>query len=129
MLAEQTPVGLLAKHQIYLIQMSIKGALRFSCSFHRLTGVTLAICFAAALALAGSPQLHQRVHPLTDHPTHQCAVTLLDMGTCPLSDAIPLIVRPCPAIPIQNLLILTPAWVSASFLGASIFEHAPPAVS
>jgi hypothetical protein len=109
--------------------MSIKGGLRFSCSFHRLTGVALAICFAVALALAGSPQLHQRVHPLTDHPAHQCAVTLLDMGTCPLGDATPLIVRPRPAIPVQNLLILTPAWVSASFLGASIFEHAPPALS
>jgi len=109
--------------------MSFKGAPLFSCSFHRLTGATLAICFAAALALAGSPQLHQRVHSQADHPAHQCAVTLLDVGTCPISDATPPSVWPRPAIPLQNLLILTPTWVSAAFLGASIFEHAPPALS
>lgn len=108
--------------------MSIKGALRFTRSFHRLAGVTLAICFAAALALAGSPQLHQRIHPGADHPAHQCAVNFLDTGGYLLPDATSPIVRPSPAIPLQNLLLLTPAWVSASFLGASIFEHAPPAL-
>src|SRR5262245_43365081 len=109
--------------------MSIQGAPLFCCYFHRLTGATLAICFAAALALAGSPQLHPRVHSQADHPAHQSAVTSPPVGPCPLTHSSPPTVWPLPAMPLQTLLILTPTWVSAAFLGASIFEHAPPALS
>jgi hypothetical protein len=109
--------------------MSTEGAPRFSCSLHRLAGFVLALCFVSALAFAGSPQLHERVHHDADHAGHRCAVTLLDAGKCELNDPAPLISKPQPTVQLAKLPTLTPVWVSAPFLGASIFEHAPPARS
>jgi hypothetical protein len=39
----------------------------------------------------------------------------------------PLISAPAPSVHFSKIPALTPHWVESLFLGASIFEHAPPA--
>jgi hypothetical protein len=40
---------------------------------------------------------------------------------------VPLVSAPVPVNQFSRILALTPQWVESPFLGASIFEHAPPA--
>jgi len=79
----------------------------------------IAICvsgaFLWALALSASPQLHQRVHPDAGRVEHNCAVTMIASGSYN------------PAVQFSIIPALTPCWVQSPFLGACIFEHAPPA--
>jgi hypothetical protein len=37
-----------------------------------------------------------------------------------------LVTAPVPAVQFSKIPALTPCWVQSPFLGASIFEHAPP---
>lgn len=85
--------------------------------------------FFFALTLAASPQLHARFHRDAGNQTHECAVTLIATGKYQLADAPPAVVAPQPAILFDRIPVLTPVWVAAPFLGARIFEHAPPALS
>jgi hypothetical protein len=39
----------------------------------------------------------------------------------------PLMSAPAPSVHFSKIPALTPHWVESPFLGASIFEHAPPA--
>jgi hypothetical protein len=39
----------------------------------------------------------------------------------------PLVSAPIPAVQFSKIPALTPQWVESPFLGARIFEHAPPA--
>ena len=90
-------------------------------------GLLSALLFA--LALAASPQLHARFHAGAGSPDHECAVTLIATGKYEQADAPPIVVVPQPAIVVEKIPVLAPVWVAAPFLGASIFEHAPPALS
>lgn len=91
-------------------------------------GLFLAILLA--LTLAASPQLHARFHPDAGVPSHECAVTLIASGKAEQADAPPVLVAPPqPAVVPEKISVLAPVWVPAPFLGASIFEHAPPALS
>ena len=85
--------------------------------------------FLQALLLAAAPQLHARLHPDAGSPNHECAVTLLATGKCEQADAPPALVAPQPAVYFEKIPTLAPVWVAAPFLGACIFEHAPPALS
>jgi hypothetical protein len=91
----------------------------------------IAICvFAAflwALALSASPQLHQRVHKDANRVEHNCATTMIASGSYDHAAHPPLISAPVPAIQVSKIPALTPQWVQSPFLGACIFEHAPPA--
>ena len=40
---------------------------------------------------------------------------------------VPLVSAPVPAVHFSKIPALTPLWVQSPFLGACIFEHAPPA--
>jgi hypothetical protein len=83
--------------------------------------------FLWALALSASAQLHQRVHPDANRAEHSCAVTMVASGSYTFSGHAPLVSAPIPAIQFSRIPALTPCWVQSPFLGASIFEHAPPA--
>ena len=85
--------------------------------------------FLFALALAASPQLHARFHADAGSPGHECAVTLIATGKYEQADAPPIMVAPEPAVVFEKIPALAPIWVAAPFLGARIFEHAPPALS
>jgi hypothetical protein len=90
----------------------------------------VAVCvFAAflwALALSASPQLHQRLHKEAGRVEHNCAVTMIVSGSYDHAAHAPLVCGPVPAVQFSKILALTPCWVQSPFLGACIFEHAPP---
>jgi hypothetical protein len=89
---------------------------------------TLAIlaAFLFANVLCVAPRLHEKIHGAANH---ECAVTLIASGKYEQSDVPPFIFAPQPAAQLSKLPALNPIWVAAPFLGASIFEHAPPALS
>jgi hypothetical protein len=89
----------------------------------------LLAAFLFTLALAASPQLHARFHPDAGSSNHECAVTLITSGKCEQADASPVFVAPQSAVVFEKIPALAPVWVAAPFLGARIFEHAPPALS
>jgi len=93
----------------------------------------VAVCvfaaFLCALALSASPQLHQRVHSDANRVEHTCAVTMIASGSYDHSAHAPLVSAPVEAVQFSKIPALSPCWVQSPFLGACIFEHAPPAHS
>ena len=91
----------------------------------------VAICVSAgflwALALSASSQLHQRVHTDANRVEHNCAATMIASGSYNHFAQVPLVSAPAPSIHFSKIPALTPQWVESPFLGARIFEHAPPA--
>jgi hypothetical protein len=83
--------------------------------------------FLWALALSASPQLHQRVHADANRVEHNCAVTMIASGSYDHAVHPPLVSTPVPSVHFSKIPALTPQWVETLFLGASVFEHAPPA--
>lgn len=83
--------------------------------------------FLWALALSASPQLHQRVHPDAGRAEHNCAATMIASGNYNHAAHPLLVSAPVPVIHFSKIPALTPQWVESPFLGACIFEHAPPA--
>ncbi|MEO7723499.1 MAG: hypothetical protein ABIU29_02235 [Chthoniobacterales bacterium] len=97
--------------------------------FRVIVATGLLSAFLFALGLAASPQLHARFHVDAGSSIHECAVTLIASGKYEQADAPPVLVAPRPAVVFETIPTLAPVWVAAPFLGASIFEHAPPALS
>jgi hypothetical protein len=87
--------------------------------------ILIALLFASVLCVA--PRLHEKLH--RPSANHECAVTLIASGKYEQNDAAPVIVVPRPAVQFSKIPALNPIWVAPPFLGASIFEHAPPALS
>jgi hypothetical protein len=84
--------------------------------------------FLWALALSASPQLHQLVHKDANRAEHNCAVTMMASGSYDHAANPPLISAADLAPQFSKIPALIPRWVQSPFLGACIFEHAPPAV-
>jgi hypothetical protein len=82
--------------------------------------------FLWTLALSASPQLHQRIHSDANRVEHNCAATMIASGNYDHAAHPPLASAPLPAIHFSKIPALTPQWVESPFLGACIFEHAPP---
>ena len=82
-----------------------------------------------ALCLSASPSLHARFHPDAASSSHECAVTLIASGKYEEATSPPLFIAFQPASHFESIPALAPVWVAAPFLGASVFEHAPPALS
>jgi len=91
----------------------------------------IAICvstaFLWALVLSASPQLHQRFHTDANRVEHNCAATMIASGNYDHAAHPPLVSAPAPSVQFSKIPALTPQWVESPFLGARIFEHAPPA--
>jgi hypothetical protein len=103
-----------------------------SCSINRvsaLAAVALSFAFLWTLALSVSPQLHQKLHSDANQIDHSCAVTFVALGNYSHSAHPPLVCAPLPVVQFSKIQALTPQWVESPFLGACIFEHAPPAHS
>ena len=103
---------------------------RYILAFARLgrtlvTGL-ISVAFLWLLASSASPQLHQRLHPDADRVEHSCAVTIIDHGSYNHVPHLLLVSLPLPTIQLSKIPALTPQWVESPFLGARIFEHAPP---
>ena|SRR5438128_9678059 len=82
--------------------------------------------FLWTLTLSVSPSLHERIHSDANRAEHKCAVTLIGSGNCNHSADVPLVSAPVPAVQFSTIPALHPLWVPSPFLGACIFEHAPP---
>jgi hypothetical protein len=91
------------------------------------SALTILAAFLFANVLGVAPRLHEKIHGAAGN--HECAVTLIASGKYQQSDAPPVIFAPQPAAQFSKIPALNPIWVAAPFLGASIFEHAPPALS
>jgi hypothetical protein len=89
----------------------------------------VSVAFLWALALSVSPQLHQRFHPDANRVEHSCAVTMIASGNYDHASHSPLVTLALSVIQFSKIPALTPQWVESPFLGAHIFEHAPPARS
>jgi hypothetical protein len=83
--------------------------------------------FLWAFALSSSPQLHQRVHADANRVEHNCAATMIASGSYDHAAQAVLVSAPVQALQFSKISALTPCWVQSPFLGACIFEHAPPA--
>jgi len=91
--------------------------------------VFVSAVFIWTLAMSASPQLHQRIHPDANRTDHACAVTFITSGNYDHSVPAPIVSAPVPAVQSSKIPALTSHWVESPFLGACIFEHAPPAHS
>jgi uncharacterized oligopeptide transporter (OPT) family protein len=94
-----------------------------------LISALVSVGFLWALALSASPQLHQRVHKDSNRAEHNCVATMIASGSYDHAAQVPLVSAPVPALQFSTIPALTPCWVQSPFLGACIFEHAPPARS
>ncbi len=97
--------------------------------FRSLVASSLLAAILFALGLAASPQLHARVHPDADSPSHECAVTLIATGKYEQADAPPVLIALQPVALLEKVPTFAPVWVPAPFLSAALLEHAPPALS
>jgi hypothetical protein len=88
--------------------------------------VCVSAAFLCALALSASPQLHHCVHKDANGVEHNCAATMIASGNYDHAAHPPLVSAPLPSTHFSKIPALTPQWVESPFLGASIFEHAPP---
>lgn len=94
----------------------------------RITAAIAAAAFVLAFALAAAPQLHERLHNISDAVPHQCAVTLVSSGNCEHALAAspqcrPHFVPAGPALNARDVQTLPHA------LDSALLEHAPPSLS
>jgi len=92
----------------------------------RLVAACVFAAFVWALALSASPQLHQRVHKDANRVEHNCAVMIIASGSYDHATHPPLVTADALVPQFSKISALTPCWVQSPFLGARIFEHAPP---
>ena|SRR5438876_11871538 len=92
---------------------------------------TIVVC-TGALVLAGSPQLHERIHHQRARLIHSCGLTLARAGKCTpaIENRARLLVCRTPAaiLPAPRT-ILIPRLRSEAFLEACRWKHGPPALS
>jgi hypothetical protein len=87
----------------------------------------VSVTFLWTLALGASPQLHQRVHADANRAEHSCAATMIASGSYDHASQQPLVRATALGPQFSKIPALSPCWVQSPFLGAHIFEHAPPA--
>ena len=98
-------------------------------AWRAIVAAALVAAVGSVLTLSVAPHLHERLHKNAARAEHECAVTLVATGGYQQTDAAPVFVAPEPAVHFSRLPASNPVWVATLFLGASIFEHAPPALS
>jgi hypothetical protein len=85
--------------------------------------ISIVIAFLAALTIAGSPQLHERLHKVDSQ--HECAATMIASGNCEHS-------APPQLVPKLENAPNSPAFLPKRFqfvvasVPSSVQEHAPP---
>jgi hypothetical protein len=90
--------------------------------------VFVSAAFLWMLVLSASPQLHAGIHADANRTDHVCAITLIASGSYEHAAQPPLVSADALVPQFSEIPALTPCWVQSPFLGACIFEHAPPAV-
>lgn len=90
------------------------------------TSLLASLFFAVVLTVA--PGSHHLVHKEAGTAQHECAVTLIASGKYEVSDGPVLVSSPNSPVRWAKVPSVHTVWVAVPFLGASIFEHAPPAL-
>jgi hypothetical protein len=87
-------------------------------------GINLIVAFFAALTLASSPQLHERLHKVDSQ--HECAATLIASGNVHHAAPPPLLAN----LPVRetSLILLRDSELIRIVVPSSVLEHAPPAL-
>ena len=119
-------------HKLAFTRMSARCLERWASLLRGCGATGVIVACACALALAGSPQAHERLHRGGAGSGHSCAITLLDAGKCIKgieSHAKPLIARAAMVVPVAKFPIPSLIWVPTLFLEACRCEHGPPALS
>jgi hypothetical protein len=98
-----------------------------STSWRASVAIIASAAFLWTLALSASPQLHARIHSDANRVDHTCAVTFVANGNVDHAPVALLIATPVPLD--DQIPELTPLWVERTYLLASVFEHAPPALA
>jgi hypothetical protein len=107
-------------------RMKVDATVRCTNRGHAVVAAFVSAAFLWTIALAASPRIHAKIHRDANSGAHTCAVTLIASGSCNHAAPIPLVSSPTPATQFATIATLTPKWVKSPFLGACIFEHAPP---
>lgn len=82
--------------------------------------------FGFSIAVATSPGLHVWIHSDANKTEHTCAATLIGSGSYQHTAAAPVVTSFAAASQFSLVDSFGPQVVESIFLGASIFEHAPP---
>jgi hypothetical protein len=98
-------------------------------AFRGLFSVVSLAAFLVALTLAAAPGLHTHLHADAGAAQHECAVTALSSGKIQLGSAGAAVPAPLLGDFTSARDVVHPVWVPAVFLGAGVFEHAPPSLS
>jgi hypothetical protein len=88
-------------------------------------GINVIVAFFAALTLASSPQLHERLHRVDSQ--HECAATLIASGNVHYAAPPPLLPAKLSAPEISFVLFRDSELIRIA-VPSSILEHAPPAL-
>src|SRR5438874_5575949 len=99
-------------------------------STHRPSALVATVVYVAffwTLLLSVSPQLHARIHADGNRTGHTCAVTLIATGSYDHAAPPPVVSQPQFTPRFSEVAAPRSNWVRPLFLGAHIFEHAPPA--
>jgi hypothetical protein len=83
----------------------------------------------AAFALSVLPHWHELLHSDATAAQHECVITVVSSGSHHQPAPAPLVTAPVPALQFSFVPVLHPVWVATPFVGARIFEHAPPALT
>lgn len=94
----------------------------------RITAALAGAAFVLALAVAAAPQLHERLHNISDTVTHQCAVTLVSSGNCEHAFASSPQCQP-DFVPAAPALTAADAQILPHAVDFALLEHAPPSFS
>lgn len=86
----------------------------------------VSVAFLWAIVLTAAPQLHEGLHPDANSAEHACAVTFIASGSYDHSAPAPLIIASVPTVQFSKIPALSLQWIQSPFLGAYVFEHAPP---
>ena len=86
-------------------------------------GLSVLIGFFAALTLASSPQLHEKLHKVGTH--HECAATMIASGNCE-HGASPQLVPKLENAPNSPAFLPKRFQFVVASIPSSIQEHAPP---
>jgi hypothetical protein len=97
--------------------------------FRGVIASSICAAFLGALALSVLPQWHELLHADAKAPRHECAVTLVSSGNYQQPGPGPLVAAPAPLLQFAFVPALHSVWVASPFVGARIFEHAPPALA
>jgi hypothetical protein len=88
-------------------------------------GINVIVAFLAALTLASSPQIHERLHKVDSQ--HECAATLIASGNVHHAAPPPVFAAKLSAPEISFVLFRDSELIRIA-VPSSILEHAPPAL-